>query len=199
MEKEFRESIDREEMEQLPLYTYQGGVFVIENPEDADKEIEKLRIHSVLGFDTETRPAFHKGESHNVGLLQLATTEHVCLFRLNRCGFGLNLRRLLENPGILKIGVGIRDDLRCLRRTGDFTPAGFVDMQEYAARFGIADKSFSKLMAIIFNVRISKRQRVSNWEAPKLTEAQIRYAATDAWGALKMYQRLSSGEYRFPL
>ena len=87
--------------------------------------------------------------------------------------------------------MGIRDDIRFLRRLGDFAPASFVDLQNYATEFGIEEKSFSKLMAIIFNVKISKRQRTSNWEAPQFSEGQVRYAATDAWGALKMYQRLS--------
>ena len=111
---------------------------------------------------------------------------------MNKCGFQPALVRLLASPRIIKIGVGIRDDNRNLRKLTDFTPASFVDLQEYAGRFGIEDKSFSKLMAIIFGVKISKRQRTANWEAPALTEAQIRYAATDAWGALKMYQRLTA-------
>lgn len=124
--------------------------------------------------------------------MQLAVPERVFLFRLNKCGFQPALVRLLASPRIIKIGVGIRDDNRNLRKLADFTPASFVDLQEYAGYFGIEDKSFSKLMAIIFGVKISKRQRTSNWEAPALTEAQIRYAATDAWGALKMYQRLAA-------
>ena len=144
-----------------------------------------------MGFDTETRPAFHKGERYNVGLLQLATLERVFLFRLNRCGFSQSLRSVLSDPKILKVGVGIRDDLKSLKRMGNYMPASFVDLQEYVVRFGIEDKSFSKLMAVIYQVRISKKQRVTNWEAPVLTEAQVRYAATDAWGALKMYLKLS--------
>ncbi len=191
METDLKKHIEREEMDRLPLYTYQGEIIVIEDALNADEVAGQLRRCKLLGFDTETRPAFRKGESYKVGLLQLATTEHVYLFRLNKCGFGRPLRQLLEDPQVLKIGVGIRDDLRNLRKLGEFKPSGFVDMQEYAARFGIEDKSFSKLMAIIFKVRISKRQRISNWEAQELTDAQIRYAATDAWGALKMYQRLT--------
>ncbi len=194
METDLKKHIDREEMDRLPLYTYQGEIIVIEDALNADEVADQLRRCKLLGFDTETRPAFRKGESYKVGLLQLATTEHVYLFRLNKCGLGRSLRQLLEDPQVFKIGVGIRDDLRNLKKLGEFKPAGFIDMQEYAARFGIEDKSFSKLMAIIFKVRISKRQRISNWEAQELTDAQIRYAATDAWGALRMYQQLTLEE-----
>lgn len=186
----WKASITREEIEGLPLYTFPGEVVVVEKPEEVKQAVEELRLCRMLGFDTETRPAFRKGESYKVGLLQLATEERVFLFRLNKCGFDGPLRRLLEDREVVKIGVGIRDDLQNLRKNGTYTPASFIDVQEYAGQFGITDKSFSKLMAIIFGVRISKRQRVTNWDAPQLSEAQIRYAATDAWGALKMYRRL---------
>ena len=192
MVTDLKKNINKEEIDRLPLFVFTGEVIVIEDPEHAAQAARFLRENSFVGFDTETRPAFHKGERYKVGLLQLATRDQVYLFRLNKCGFGKELRDLLSDPVVVKIVVGIRDDLRNLRKSGEFTPASFVDMQEYAARFGIEDKSFSKLMAIIFGVRISKKQRVSNWEALVLTEAQIRYAATDAWGALKMYERLSS-------
>lgn len=187
-----KKNIEKEEMEHLPLYIFEGEVVVVEDKEKVGGLVDYLKTKCLLGFDTETRPAFRKGEVYKVSLLQIATDHEVFLFRLNKCGFGTELRGLLSDPGIKKIGVGIRDDLRNLRKLADFVPEGFIDMQSYAEEFGIEDKSFSKLMAIIFGVKISKRQRTSNWESPLLTEAQIRYAATDAWGALKMYQRLSA-------
>ena len=171
---DLKKTIDRKEIDLLPPYVFTGEVKVIEEERQVGEAADFLSKHTCLGFDTETRPAFRKGEIYKVSLLQLAVPERVFLFRLNKCG------------------VGIRDDNRNLRKLADFTPASFVDLQEYAGYFGIEDKSFSKLMAIIFGVKISKRQRTSNWEAPALTEAQIRYAATDAWGALKMYQRLAA-------
>ena len=190
MENMLKQSITKEEIEKLPLFVYDGEIVVVEDEEQVDAIAESLRMSSLLGFDTETRPAFHKGEVYKVGLLQLATPEVVYLFRLNKCGFPTSLQSLLADSSIIKIGVGIRDDIRNLRKQGDFMPASFVDLQEFAEKFGILDKSFSKLMAIIFGVKISKRQRVTNWDAPQLSDAQIHYAATDAWGALKMYQHL---------
>ena len=129
---------------------------------------------------------------HDVGLLQLSSPEHAYLFRLNKTGLTPDLANLLADENIMKIGVGIRDDLRGLRHLREFTPKQFLDLQVFVKAFGIEEMSFSKLMAIIFNVRISKRQRTSNWEAPMLTDAQIHYAATDAWGALKMHEALLS-------
>lgn len=196
---ELRKNINKEEIEPLPSFLYKGEITVIEDTKKVSSVTKQLALSPVLGFDTETRPAFRKGETHKVGLLQLCDNRKVALFRLNKCGFPLSLRRLLENPKIAKIGVGIRDDLRHLQQLAPFTPTAFIDLQEYTEKFGIEEKSFSKLMAIIFQVKISKRQRTSNWEAPVLTEAQLRYAATDAWGALKMYQYLSQDDPLFPL
>ena len=188
---EYKKTIDKEEIKLYPPFIFSGEVSVINDPQQVSQAVNDLSRHRALGFDTETKPSFRKGEVNQVSLLQLATEERVYLFRLKLCGFQPSLRNLLADPDITKIGVGIRDDLRFLRRLGDFTPASFIDLQNYVSEFGIEEKSFSKLMAIIFNVKISKRQRTSNWEAPQFSEGQVRYAATDAWGALKMYQRLS--------
>ena len=161
---DLKKTIDRKEIDLLPPYVFSGEVKVIEEARQVGEAADFLSRHACLGFDTETRPAFRKGEIYKVSLLQLAVPDQVFLFRLNKCGFQPALVRLLASPRIIKIGVGIRDDNRNLRKLTDFTPASFVDLQEYAGRFGIEDKSFSKLMAIIFGVKISKRQRTSNWD-----------------------------------
>lgn len=188
----YKENIDTKEIQELPAFSYGGEVIVIEEAKKIEGAVRYLAAHTCLGFDTETRPAFHKGETHPVSLLQLATPEKVYLFRLNKCGFSLTLRNLLAEKRIEKIGVGIRDDIRALRKLGNFQPVSFIDLQEFVVHYGIGEKSFSKLMAIIFQVKISKRQRVTNWDAPVLTPSQIKYAATDAWGALRMYEELKS-------
>lgn len=191
----YQETIEREEIDTFPIFSYEGDIQVIDDPKSVEEAVSYLAAHGRLGFDTETRPSFRKGESHSVSLLQLAVPERVYLFRLNKCGFPLSLRRLMEEEGIMKIGVGIRDDIRALEKLGSFKPASFVDLQEYVKKFGIEEKAFSKLMAIIFRVRISKRQRTSNWEVPVLAPSQLKYAATDAWGALRMYGELTD-QYR---
>lgn len=191
MGKIYKKTISAEEVAVLPVFSYEGEVVVVEEAEKVGEAVEFLVASACVGFDTETRPSFKKGQTHEVSLLQLATKERVYLFRLNKCGFHPALKQLLVTGKVKKIGVGIRDDLRALQRLGSFVPAGFVDLQAFAPAYGIEEKSFSKLMAIIFQVRISKKQRTSNWELPQLTKQQVRYAATDAWGSLRMYEELS--------
>lgn len=190
MDDIYRKTISSDEIIGYPAFVYDGDVIVIEETEKVEEAVKYLAAHTCLGFDTETRPAFKKGEYHSVSLLQLAVHERVYLFRLNKCGFPASLKQLLASSKVLKIGVGIRDDIKALQRLGGFVPAAFLDLQTFVEQYGIEEKSFSKLMAIIFHVRISKRQRTSNWELPQLTEQQIRYASTDAWGALRMYNEL---------
>ncbi|MGL5683052.1 MAG: 3'-5' exonuclease [Marinifilaceae bacterium] len=190
MESGFRNTISKEEMEKLPQYVYEGEIMVINRVEEARIAVAEITQAKVVGFDTETKPSFQKGVINKVSLIQLATPEKVYLFRIHHCGFIPQLRKIFSDKNIIKVGVGIRDDIKALRRIAQFNPASFLDLQNYAPTVGIEDKSFSKLMAIIFGVRISKRQRVTNWEAPDLTEAQLRYAATDAWGARRMFMAI---------
>ena len=189
---EYQKTITTEEMERLPLYSYPGKVVVVQHRRHLREALRQLRRFPLLGFDTETRPSFQKGEVHPVALLQLATEEAVYLLRLNRIGLVPEITGLLANDRSVKVGVGIRDDLRGLRQSRSFTPRQFIDLQPFARAFGIEEMSFAKLMSIIFGVHISKRQQTSNWEADTLTEAQVRYAATDAWGSLRMYEHLRS-------
>ena len=191
---DFQSSITREEIVALPSAAYEGRVVVVESEDEIDQALAPLLNAKVVGFDTETRPAFKKGVLYPVSLLQLGIDDYVALFRLNKIGFSEKLTSFLSNPDIIKVGVGIRDDISALQRLKKFNPQSFVDLQSIVANYGIADKSFAKLMAIIFGVHVSKRQRVSDWSIPKLTEAQIRYAATDAWGAAIMYNKLLSGK-----
>jgi ribonuclease D len=192
----YKKTITTEEIEQYPVYLFNGEIIVIEREEQVKEAVRDLCTSDMIGFDTETRPSFKKGIIHPVGLMQLSTDKRVYLFRLNKYGLPSPLRRLLSSEETIKVGVGIRDDIRALRRLADFSPASFVDLQRFVQAFGIEEMAFSKLMSIIFQVRVSKRQRTSNWEAETLTDAQVRYAATDAWGSLKMYQALRSGECR---
>ena len=186
----FKKTIDEEEINTLPLFSFGGKITVIEAAPRVAKAVKELRRWPRVGFDTETKPAFQKGVTHDVALLQLSSPEQAYLFRLNKTGLTPELADLLADESVTKIGVGIRDDIKGLRHLREFTPRQFLDLQVFVKAFGIEEMSFSKLMAIIFNVRISKRQRTSNWEAPMLTSAQVHYAATDAWGALKMHQAL---------
>ncbi len=184
-------TISKEEIKELPLKQFEGTVTIIEDPRSVEQMVQRLMKEKVIGFDTETKPAFKKGVSHHVALLQLSTSKEAFLFRLNQTGFTDSLIQLLASPAVLKVGVGIRDDLRGLQRLRPFTPGGFIELQEMVTRYGIEVFSLKSLAALLLNVRISKRQRLSNWESPELQEAQAVYAATDAWIALKIYQKLT--------
>ncbi|MGL4293738.1 MAG: 3'-5' exonuclease, partial [Bacteroidales bacterium] len=149
------------------------------------------RTLKVIGFDTETRPAFRKGQINKVALLQLSGEEYCFLFRLNIIGFPECLIDLLRDPSILKIGLSLRDDFMTMRRMAKFEPHGFIELQSYVKKFNIGEASLQKIFAILFGRKISKNQRLSNWEADSLTEGQKKYAATDAWACCRIYETLN--------
>lgn len=163
---------------------------LVETACEVKDAVKYLRKFSALGFDTETKPSFRKGDNHRVALLQLATEERVVLFRIHRVGLPEGILKILSDPSIIKAGVAIHDDLKALQRISNFTPASFVELQERARSRGISDFSLKKLTAIVLGFRISKIQQLSNWEANLLTEQQLAYAATDAWTSLQIYKKL---------
>jgi ribonuclease D len=187
----YKVNIDKEELAELPLIQFEGRIKLVETREDYLTAINYLTHQNLLGFDTETKPAFKKGEYNEVALLQLSTEDHAFLFRLNKIGLGNALKAILENPEIIKVGVAIRDDIKSLQKLNNFKPAGFLELQDHVKEFGIQDFSLKKISAIVLGSRISKAQRVTNWEAPLLTEAQLIYAATDAWVAHRIYKSLT--------
>ncbi len=187
-----QKTISKEALSELPLQHFEGDVVVVEDDRKIEELVRELEQHSVIGFDTETKPSFQKGKVNKVALLQLATSDQGYLFRLNKTGMHPALVRLLENQDIAKIGVGIRDDLRGLNRLVPFKHAGFVELQDYVKQVGIEDTSLRKLAGLVLHFRVSKRQRLSNWEAPHLTPSQVIYAATDAWVAIELYKKLTA-------
>ena len=189
--KEFRKSITDEEVSELPLSFFEGKIHLIEKVEQMTDAVNYLKKQTILGFDTETRPTFKKGQNHQVALLQLSTAEEAFLFRTNLIGLSPGLIKVLASPSILKIGVAIRDDIKILQRIAPFKPGGFIELQDLVKDFGIENFSLKKLAAIVTGVRISKTQRLTNWEAHVLTEQQQIYAATDAWIAYHIYNGLT--------
>ncbi|MDG5798848.1 3'-5' exonuclease domain-containing protein 2 [Marinilabiliaceae bacterium ANBcel2] len=183
-------SISKEAIADLPRFEFKGKVTVIEDANLVDGLVEKLSGYSVLGFDTETKPCFKKGGGNKISLLQLATNDEVFLFRINKTGLLPSLINLLEDESVLKVGVGIRDDLRGLNEMVRFWPMCFIELQDVAKKLGIKVYSLKALAGLLLDVRVSKRQRLSNWEADVLTSGQIDYAAADALIALKIYEEL---------
>lgn len=182
-------------MATMPPVAYPAAITVVDTAAAARTALRTLSKEKMVGFDTETRPSFRKGQKHKVALMQISTADRCFLFRLNKIGISDGLKAFLENPDVLKIGLSLHDDFSVLRRSGDLEPQGFVDLQELVKKFEINDISLQKIYAIIFGERISKSQRLTNWEADKLTGAQQAYAALDAWACLKIYNYLESGSY----
>lgn len=186
----FTDKISNEETAALPAIEFKGEIRIIEHERDIVPACKFLMKQAVVGFDTETRPSFKAGVTYRVALLQLSTPRRCYLFRLNRMRFEKQLVKLLENKAILKIGADVAGDIRSLLALRRFRPGGFVDLQQLAPDWGIEEKSLRKLSAIVLGKRVSKAQRLSNWEAAQLTEKQMRYAATDAWICPEIYRTL---------
>lgn len=184
---------------QLERFLYEGRIEVIQGEAEAERAVRVLRSADIVGIDTETRPSFSKGVSHKVALLQASTRDICFLFRLCMMGLPKCLVDWLSDPGALKVGLSLKDDFLMLRHREEFLPAGYVELQKYAAEMGIKDMSLQKLYANVFHKRISKNARLSNWEADVLTDAQKKYAATDAYTCIQLYEELKvlreSGNY----
>jgi ribonuclease D len=186
----YQNEISKEEVAALELIQFEGPISVIDTLESFEKEIDHIARLPVLGFDTETRPSFKKGKVYPTSLIQIASLEQAWIIRVNRIGYPGQLMEVLSGESPLKIGLGLQDDLRRLRADFQFEPEGFLDLQNYVQAFRIDEKGLKKISGIVLSKRISKSQQVSNWDADILSEAQLRYAATDAWICLKIYNSL---------
>lgn len=203
MEKTIYNKFDKNEIGKLPSVLFPGRIEVVLSEAEANKAVDYLLSCTLLGLDTETRPSFRKGQNHKVSLLQVATKDICFLFRLNFIGLPSSVIRLLTDTKVTKVGLSWHDDLCMLRRRKDFEPGLFVDIQNLTGQLGIEDLSLQKLYANLFRQKISKRQRLTNWDADVLTDKQKAYAATDAWACVNLYEEMtrliSSGDYRLKI
>ena len=186
----FIDKISNEQTAQLPAVEFRGEIRIVEHERDIAAACKTLAEQPVIGFDTETRPSFRPGVTFRVSLLQLSTPTVCYLFRLNKIPLAKPILQLFEDRRILKIGADVAGDLRSLRQIRHFRDGGFVDLQGIAPEWGIGEKSLRKLSAIVLGRRVSKAQRLSNWEAATLTDKQQLYAATDAWVCTRIYEQL---------
>lgn len=192
MTEEFKNKMTKDEVKELDQLRYEGPIHCINSDEDLLRFLPQLKSHKILGFDTETKPNFVKGEANQnkVSLLQLASEDHAYLIRLQNITLKKEIFKVLGNKRVKKIGLAINDDLKSLRKLQDFTPQNFIDLQGYSDKYGIIDNSLRNITGIVLNKRLSKAQRLSNWENEVLQEGQKIYAATDAWVCIKIYNVL---------
>lgn len=182
---------DKEAINGLERALFHGRIEVVQSLYEAERAVKYLLSQPILGFDTETKPQFQRGHTSLVALLQVSSKDVCFLFRLNVLGMPDCIKRLLSDEGeTLKIGLSWHDDLCGLRRRGEFHPGTFIEIQQIAKDMGLHDLSLQKLYANLMGKRISKTQRLSNWEADRLTDAQKQYAATDAWACIQLYEEM---------
>ena len=182
--------ITKDEINALPLVAYEGPVSLVDSNEMLNQVITQLEAESLLGFDTESRPSFKKGQSFPVSLIQLGGENHVWLFQVQKFDDHERLWNLLANPAVIKAGVAIQDDIKKLQDLHPFAPSGFVEIATMTQQAGILNTGLRSLAALLLNARISKRAQVSNWARPTLTDTQIQYACTDAWMSRRIYQHM---------
>lgn len=149
-----------------------------------------LSSSPIVGFDTETRPSFRAGLTYKVSLLQLSTPTTCYLFRLNKIAFSQPIIDILESDKILKLGADVSGDIRSLNQLRTISDRGFYDLQSTVWEWGIGEKSLRKISALVLGQKVSKAQRLSNWEAAQFTPQQALYAATDAWVSIEIYNKL---------
>lgn len=190
-EPDYLIALSREEINALPIDRYHGPVTVVREPEEVDIACRALGREKILGFDTETRPSFRKGESYQPSLIQLAGRKRVYLFQLQDHQIPQPLKNLLGNPNAIKTGVALEYDVKQLRAMDEFEPAGFVGLEPLAKKLRIKNQGLRGLAAALFGFRISKKAQCSNWSRRELTEIQIIYAATDAWISRELYLELT--------
>ncbi len=189
----YRKEFTKDDINALPLRRYNGVIRIVNSCSGLRKALKDVGKEAVLGFDTETRPTFGKGKTENPpALLQLATEKAIYLFQLRCLSLPDDLCAILSNPGQIKAGVGVHDDIRILQRVSVFAPAGFVDLAEVAREHGLKTFGLRSLTANLLGFRISKNAQCSNWELKKLSHKQLVYAATDAWVSRELHLRIQS-------
>lgn len=203
MKKIIHNKYDKRKISLLPIHAFDGRIEVVTTPEEAGRAVEYLMQQTILGIDTETRPSFRKGQVNKVALLQVSSKEVCYLFRLNILGITPEIKYLLEETKIKKIGLSLADDIPALGKRLNFKAGGYIDIQNIISEIGIEDMSLQKIYANLFEGKISKGKQLSNWEAETLTPAQQKYAATDAWACIKIYDEYcrlkETGDYELEI
>jgi len=189
---ELLRSVSREEVNALPIRRYEGEVRVVSAPQDLAPALADILQEAVVGFDTETRPAFRPGESYSPSLAQAATARAVYLFQVRHREAAAAVAQMLASAHVVKAGVGLADDLKALKKLVEFSERSIVDLGAVATRHGLKQTGVRNLTGLFLGFRIPKGTKTSNWARSQLTSQQIAYAATDAWACRELYLRFST-------
>jgi ribonuclease D len=181
--------ISRVEMGELPIRRYEGTVQIVAGHPDLQHAMQDILQESVVGFDTETRPAFRPGEHYLPSLVQFATASAVYLLQAQQQDLFDAMREVFSSEKIIKVGVSVTDDIRNLKKLFEFDERSVVDLGKVAKRHGLKQTGLRNLAGIFLGARIPKGAKTTNWAARRLTPQQIAYAATDAWACRELYLR----------
>lgn len=176
--------------ERLPLARIQ----CVNSAEAAAQAARQIRQHRWLGFDTESKPTFQKDErSTGPHTLQLASTDAAWVFQLHQSDCLALALELMADAALTKVGFGLDEDKRLMRASWGIEPQAVLDLDSAFKRQGYRQSIGVKTaVAIVFGQCFTKsrKQSTTNWAAPVLSEGQLRYAANDAWAALRVAQGL---------
>jgi len=188
--EKYKKFIAKEDINLLELDKYNGETILVDTDAELEKACSEIEKCAIIGIDTETKPSFRKGQMNTVALLQISTDKKAYIVRLKKVKMSKRLADIFTNEAIKKIGIAIFDDLKDLKKIIPFTDKSVVDLNLLAPKLGFESIGAKKLSALVLGIRISKRQQVSNWELEQLSQAQIDYAATDAWICREIYLKL---------
>ncbi|MAV71125.1 MAG: 3'-5' exonuclease [Candidatus Marinimicrobia bacterium] len=184
--------LTNEYINELPLKYFEGDIKIVRTKKELKNACDILKEECVLGFDTETRPSFKKGQFFLPSLIQLAGVKSVFIFQLKKCGFNERLIKILSDPLLIKCGVAVGQDIKDLQKMTFFEPNGFIDLGEVAQERNLKNYGLRNLTALLLRFRISKSSRTTNWSVNDLSIKQMEYAATDAWVSREIYFKLFS-------
>lgn len=190
MQLGYQERITKQEINELPLARFPGRIHIVTTPAAVELALEQLSQYPILGFDTESRPSFRKGDNFPPTVVQFSNADDAYIFQIGRLGGISGIKPLLENPDILKVGVALHDDVKRLKEIEDFDPGGITEIADLSRALGVENTGLRSLVGLFLNQRISKGAQVSNWARKTLSQSQLSYAATDAWISHALYMRL---------
>ena len=185
--RDFPREISREEMALLPIRRYAGEIVLVAEHRSLVRAVDDIGHEAVVGWDTETRPAFRKGEMYLPSLVQVATSRAVYVFQLARLDVSAQVAEFFAAPGILKVGISVKDDLTKLAMLFPLAPAAVLDAGMVARRHGMEQTGLRNLAGIFLGFRVPKGEKTTNWAVPRLSAQQVTYAATDAWACRELY------------
>ncbi len=191
----FPVAITKDEVMERPLASYPGEVHVLSTKGDINNAMSKINDYPFVGFDTEARPTFKKGQIRKISLIQIGTDDEVFLLRIKETGLLPSIVRFLESETIRKVGIGLEDDVQLLNKLARFNPGNFFDLNKEMKEIGAESIGARNLAAMILEIRISKSAQTSNWENEILSNKQVQYAATDAWICIEIYKKLLGWGY----